>query len=176
MKKIVYISAILIYGAISIFGFAENAYIEVDAGEKLLKSNGVWIALVTIIVGAAVSYYFTKVFSKAWSVQKKAGKIVLPILFVLVSFGATLGIFHFYNSHLGKRTPFIIDGFIVSRWQKSGSRKSKSYFINMRDFASGTSYEFKVKRNVYQQSLLSGGSIKKEFYKGSLGIIYRNSY
>ena len=48
MKKIIYITAILIYAAFAIAGFAGSAYIEAGAGDKLLKSHGVWIAVAAI--------------------------------------------------------------------------------------------------------------------------------
>lgn len=175
MGKFVFLSFILLYAVTGIIEMVGGQYVELGTNNKLIRNHWLLLLLITLVVGSAISWYFPRVFPKGYSVQKKAGKIAIPVIFFILSFIMTIGLFRVINSSFPKQERISIDGFIVRKWSNTG-RKSNEYFFAVRDLASGKSYEFRVKRNTYDKIGFGGKSFKKEFYKGSLGIIYRNPY
>ncbi|MDZ4793158.1 MAG: hypothetical protein SGI83_02680 [Bacteroidota bacterium] len=173
MKKAVYLVLILLYAVIGTIGMIGGQYVELGANNKLISTNWPLMLLVTLIVGTTVSYFFTRVYPKGYSVQKKAGKIAIPVIFFLLSFVMTIGVLRVVNTSFPGQEPITVDGFIVRKWSNK-SRKSSEYFLSVRDLTSKKNYEFRIKRKTYEKIGFGGNSFKKEFYKGSLGIIYRN--
>ena len=176
MKKIIYLSATLSYAALGIFGSVANAYLETGAFKKLMAACGLWMLLTAAITGFLAAYFFPKVFLKGYGMQRKAGKILVLVILIALSFALTVGVFKFINSHVGKQTLIELEGRITNKWVEKGNKGARSYFLKLRDNATGESFEFKVKRKVYEQLGYMGSSVKKDFYRGSLGIVYRHSY
>ncbi len=176
MKKIIYLTITLAYAVIGIYGATGNAYIETGANNKLMHSYGVWLFLVAAVTGILTAYFFPKAFPKAFSIQRKAGKILIIAVLFGLFIPLTIGVFKFVNSHAGKQELFTIDGRISNKWVKTGAKRTKLYYLTLYDNASGEYFEFKVKRKVYEEIGFMGSSINKDFYRGSLGIVYRYRY
>lgn len=175
MRKFIYVSFILLYAVIGIIGMVGGQYVELGANNKLIRTQWPLMLLITLVVGAAISYFFTKVFPKGYSVQKKAGKIAIPVIFFALAFIMTIGVLRVINTNFPGQERISIDGFITRKWSKK-AKKSSEYFIAVRDLTANKLYEFRVKRKTYERIGFGGSSFKKEFYKGPLGIIYRNKY
>ena len=176
MKKIIYLALTLGYAVFGIYGATGNAYMETGANHKLMDSYALWISLTAAVTGILTAYFFPKVFTKEFTIQRKAGKVLIIVVLVALFFPLTIGVFKFANSHLGKRELFTIDGRITNKWIQRGAKRTRIYYATVKDDASGDYYEFKVKRKAYDELGFMGSSFKKDFYRGSLGIIYRRSY
>ncbi|MEO6612858.1 MAG: hypothetical protein ABIT05_10255 [Chitinophagaceae bacterium] len=176
MKKILYLTFTLSYAVIGLVGATGNAYMETKANQKLMSSYGLWLLLVAALTGILTAYFFPKVFPKGFAIQRKAGKILIIVVLVALFFPLTIGVFKFVNAHAGKQELFTIDGRITNKWIKAGAKRTKIYYLKLRDNASGGDFEFKVKRKVYEELGFMGSSFKKDFYRGSLGIVYRHRY
>ncbi|MEO7924986.1 MAG: hypothetical protein ABIR30_14995 [Chitinophagaceae bacterium] len=176
MKKIIYLVITLVYTIIGIMGDAVNSYIQKGAGNKLIRTHGVWFFIVSVLVGLLAAYFFTKVYPKAWAQQRKGGKILIPVLLLIFSFALTIGVFKFTNAHLGKQTKVTIKGRIANKWFVKGAKRTRTYYLRLSDSPSGKEYEFRVRRKVYDQLGFMGSTIEKDFFIGSLGIMYRHSY
>jgi hypothetical protein len=176
MKKFIYLTATLAYAALGIFGATGNAYIETGATNKLLKHYGLWVLLAAAITGILTVYFFPKVFPKEFAIQRKAGKVLIMLVLIALFFPLTIGVFKFINAHAGKQELFTIDGRISNKWIKKGAKRTKIYYLSLRDNVSGRDFEFRVKRKAYDQLGFMVSSLKKDFYRGCLGIIYRYRY
>ena len=175
MNKIVYIGLVLFYAFIGILGFGGNAYIEHHGTERMLGNNVFLIILVSITLAAVAWHYFKKFFPVGYANENKAGKIIIPILFPVISFVLTTGILLFSNASFGHRETIRINGFIERKWYVH-YRRSTDYFLGLRDSSNHRYYEFEVKKHIYEQVGNKGDKINKLFYKGSLGVIYRYNY
>jgi hypothetical protein len=171
----IYLTAIIFYAGVGGIGVAGGGYIEIGGNEKIIRNNLLLMILIALAIGGLVSYYFPKIFPKGYAKQNKAGRIFLPILFLILSFAFTVGIFLFANASFGHQTVIKVEGYIEKKWFKR-NRKSNDYFLGLRDTVSGKYYEFQVKENIYDQIGKRGDKVAKDFYKGSLGIIYRYHY
>ena len=141
-----------------------------------MSSYGLWVCLVAAVTGILTAYFFPKVFPKGFAIQRKAGKVLIILVLVGIFFPLTIGFFKFANSTIGKQELFTIDGRITNKWIKPGAKRTRIYYLKLRDDTSGDYFEFKVKRKVYDQLGFMGSSVQKDFYRGSLGIIYRRNY
>ncbi len=175
MRKFIYVSFILLYAVTGIIGMVGGQYVELGANNKLIRNQWLLMLFITLVVGTALSYYFTRVFPKGYSVQKKGGKIAIPIIFFILSFIMTIGVLRVINTSFPTQKRISIDGFIVRKWTNK-AKKSSEYFFAVRDRLSDSTYEFRIKRKTYERIGFGGSSFSKEFYRGPLSIVYRNQY
>jgi hypothetical protein len=175
LKKIIYLIAITVYIGVSVLGAYGNDYIETGGSASIVKENPVFVILTALIVGISVFWFFPRVFPKGYSGQNRAGRILLPVTFFILSFAFTIGVLLFINTTIGPQERVRINGVIEKKWVRGESR-SKDYLLGLRDSASGRYYEFKVKKTVYEQIGNVNEKVAKDFYRGSLGVMYRYSY
>ena len=176
LKKVIYIIGIVIVSVIGIIGAIGSSYFEVGGGDKILAKYWFLISILSLMIGGAFYYYFPKVFPKGYSNQKRVGRIFLPIAFLCISFVLMINIFKFINANFGYQHSFIISGICEKRYSKRGKKGNRSYYLGFREFNAGKYYEFHVKKKVYQEFSMIGDTISKVFFKGSLGVVYRNSW
>lgn len=175
MKKIIYLLAILFYAGVGLLGAAGNGYSELGGTERIIKNNLLLMLSIALLVGALVSFYFPNMFPESYAKQNKGGKIFIAIIFLFLSFVFTVGIFLFANASLGHRSVIPIKGVVEKKWY-SRKQKGRDYYLALRDSVSGAYYEFRVKKGIYYQIGVKGDKVSKDFYKGSLGVIYRYSF
>ncbi|HEX7847552.1 MAG TPA: hypothetical protein VF476_17250 [Chitinophagaceae bacterium] len=176
MKKIVYLVSIAFYVGVAALGMTGNGYSEVGGSQKILNNNLFLIAAIALGVGSLVAYYFPKIFPKGFVKQSKGGRIFIVIIFFVISFGSTVGIFLFGNASFGHQKLIRVDGYIEKKWFKKKQKGRYDYYIGLRDSISQNYYEFKVKESIYDLVGPVGDKISKDFYRGSLGVIYRYGY
>jgi hypothetical protein len=172
MKKLFYFILTLTYTGIGILGLAGNDYMEIGGTKRIINDNLVLIIPIALIVGSLSYYPFINLFPKGHEKLSGFGKKGIPIVFVIISFVFTIGGFLFVNSRFGKRQLVIVNGVIERKWQKR-IRNGNEYYIGIRDTVTGNYYEFVIKRRIYEQTSEVGDKIFKDFYKGSLGVMYR---
>ncbi len=174
LNKVVYIVGCTIYSLIAITGAIGSSYFEVGGVDKILNRNWLLIAFLSLLAGSTAYYYFPKVFPKGYYSQKRIGRILLPVLFFSLSFFFTINIFKFINANLGHQRRIEISGKIEKKFSKRGSKGNRSYYLGLQDSASGQYYEFHVKKRVYEDIGEIGDTVRKIFFIGSLGAIYKN--
>jgi hypothetical protein len=176
LKKVIYIIIILVYTGFIILNTIEIGYVEVGYSGKLFSNYLPFMLMIALVTGLAAFYFFTKVFPKGYSMQRKPIKVLTSLLFLLLAFAITVKVFLFINESIGHQSVISVDGIIAKKWSERQNRRSTNYFLSIRDSLSGKYYEFVIKKYIYDLIGEKGSKIDKEFYRGSLGIIYRYSY
>lgn len=156
-------------------GIKGNGYTEMGGTKRIIDHNLVLMILIALIVGLLSYYSFIKLFPKGYEKLNVFGRTGIPMVFVVIAFAFTTGFFLFANASFGKRQMVSVNGVIERKWLKDIG-KSNEYYIGIRDTVTEEYYEFVIKKHIYDQLGAVGDGIIKDFYRGSLGVIYRYSY
>jgi hypothetical protein len=174
-SRVIFFVVLFFYVFTGALGMGGNGYIEIEGEKRIVKAN--WMILFSLGTGVFFLFYthYKKLFQDSYKKISRAWQIFLPVVGIFLSVAVMVGIALFVNSSIGHRPSFLIKGIIERKWQ-THSRKSSSYFIAVKDTASGKSYEFKVYKSFYDIIGERGAGFSKVFDKGSLGVIYRHEY
>lgn len=172
MKKLRFISAIVLYGGIGILGLMANAYTEEVSLSGTAERNLAFLVIAAIVIGGIAFYFFRKIFPKGYAKQNQFAKILILIVFIILSFALNRAWLQVINV-MGKQQTLRIDGYIYAkRIEHSG--KTDFYYVILVDSVTEKKYDFRVKESVFNLIGKHGDRISKEFVIGSLGIIYRS--
>ena len=152
-----------------------NGYTEKDGDNIILKNYLIPILFIGLVAGILISYSFPRIFPKNYEKITASSRIFYLVFVLILSCCIAGGTFLFINASLGKRSILRIDGLIERKWWTSSS-KSRTYYLGLRDTSTGNYYEFRVRKNIYEQIGETGDRVSKEFRRGSLGVIYRFNY
>lgn len=176
MNKIIYLLAVSCLAGLGILGATRCGYLEAHGAEKLIKQYVAIIFAVALAVSVVAFYFFAGIFKKQYSTYGRVTRFFTPVLFYIISFITTVGIFLFVNFSTGHRELVPINGVVEKKWIEKRKKGKSVCFIAIRDTVSGRHYEFEVKRYIYDKTGEKGASVAKDFYNGSLGLIYRKGY
>jgi hypothetical protein len=172
-RKLLYLACLAVFILFGISGLNGYAYVIKEPAPKV---NKVVITLL-LVIGAAAGWtalvFFRKLFPAGWAKQGKGGRIALSVLFIIFSCGLMYGYGQLLNASIGKQEQFEING-IIERKYMVRHRRSTDYFVVFMDTGSGNSYRFRIREGVFYMLDEEGASVRKTFYRGALGILYRN--
>ncbi len=172
MKKVWFLAALFLYSCIGILGLMGSAYTEVESLSKSINGKIFFLIILSVLLGISFFYFFTKVFPKGYMKQIKFVKVLLPVIFIAISFGLNRGWVKMLNT-IGYQKKLVIAGTIRGKKiERSG--KTNFYYLRISDDLSGREYKFQVWKSVFQEVGNEGNNFNKEFLLGSLGIIYRS--
>lgn len=171
--KVVFIIVVAIYCLTGITGFVQYDYVEQHTLENYFNTVFILLGIISVISGGLLFFFLTRIFKSWYDQINLFGKIMLPIVIVMFSYGFNKGCARLYNTDFGKQERFLISGKVLLKYFKRGSKRSKYYYWTVKDTVNNRIYEFKVSSAAYPFAPDINAVFQKEFVTGSLGIIYR---
>jgi hypothetical protein len=164
----------IILGLTGFFKFTWYAYVEQDSWSKYISGHFLILVCSGIITGGLLFLLYKKWMPDQYGKRKDKiwFKIGMPILYVLLGFVMNTGILLHEDLFLGYAGKLRINGVVMNKNTRSGSKGRKEYFISISDTNSTLNYYFTVKKYVYEQTK-RGDVVSKDFNISRLGIIYR---
>lgn len=111
-----------------------------------------------------------KVFPKGFQIQNIFGKIMIPIIFIFLSYGLNRQVIQSLNI-LGHRNKVYLNGIIAKKWEVRKKWGRKDYFLVVRDTGKNVNYTFQVNGNVYEPAFVLV-PFSKQFDVGLFNILY----
>jgi hypothetical protein len=164
----------IILGLTGFFKFTRYAYVEQDSWSKYISGHFLILLCSGIITGVLLFLLYKKWMQDQYEKRKDKMwfKIGIPVLYVLSGFVMNTGILLHEDLLLGEAGKLQINGVVMNKNTRSGSKGRKEYFISISDTTSKLNYYFTVKKYVYDQTK-RGDIVSKDFPITRLGIIYR---
>jgi hypothetical protein len=170
MKKILFVSSLVVLIIICAFTFYNHTIYDVKSRHDFFNRNIILLLGISLLLAAIYFYLFVKLFPKGWSVQRKAGKVLIPIVFFLVAIGVSRGILLSLNQWLPAKTTEHYEGRVMWHEMKKTTKGVRSYFITL--FTLGQpNREIEVRGRIFDQ-YGPGSQFKTTFYTGALGVTY----
>ncbi len=174
MKKLWFISAIVLYGVIGILGLMGHAYTEEASITKTAERNLAFLVLAAIVIGSIFFYFFKRIFPTGYFKQNQFARILIPALFIILPFALNRAWLQVINV-IGTQHSLNIDGHIIDKKiERSG--KTNFYYVVFVDSITENQYCFGVKKSVFDRVGNNGDKISRKFLIGSFGIIYRSKF
>jgi hypothetical protein len=164
----------ILLGLTGFFKYTLYAYVEQDSWSKYISGHFLVLLCSGIITGRLCFLLYKKWMQDQYEKRKDKiwFKIGMPILYVLLGFVLNMGILLHEDLFFGDTGKLHINGVVMNKNTRSGSKGRKKYFISISDTNSKQNYYFTVKKYVYEQTK-RGEVVSKDFHISRLGLIYR---
>ena len=168
-----------IYAIIGLYGLAMYQSKDLDSYKEFMTvSLEIILSILSFCMAGFVFFLLRKMKlkSKPGLPQTKSFKIFMMTIVLLFSsvlfLASNVGYLLLINSTCGQQESIFINGKIVNKYFEIGSKDSKTYFINVKDFSTEKVFHLIVDKNLYRYND-KDSIFNYEFKKGCFGIIYR---
>ena len=158
----------------SLMGSMPHGYVHVDGLDYYYYQHNGVIWIISIILGAGLSYWSYDVMKDRFEDQngKWRLKIITTVLGILFFYAQRQPLIALYNRS-GITKTYMLHGIVMNkRILENRRRTNHFYYVSISDTISTKNFYFAVSDYVFH-TVKIGDQVNKEFYRGKLGILFR---
>lgn len=169
--KVLFFVVIGLYFIITLIGTWHWDYLDVGTRDGFYADNRGLLILIALVTGTALFLWFKALFPKGWRKQKLMGKMLIPVMFTLLSFALNRQLVLAINNNTGRQEDTMIQGQLTKMYTEK-MRRGYDYYVVVTDTVTFAQYKLRLSKEAYN-ALRYTNYFRKNFKTGSLGIIYR---
>jgi hypothetical protein len=171
LKKILFILSLVLLVFLAAGREFITYYIDTQSEKDTTNRNLPFIIVIGLLLAIGYLFWFRKLFPVGWGQQKKVGKIMIVITFLVLGVVITRQTMISLDVMLPHRSKVLYEGVVMQKRIERGRKGGASYYFRVVNFRGKPDRELRVSHNIYNR-YSSGERFEKYFLVGPFGVRY----